>query len=434
MRDHDFRTRTRRTVLQAVRTSAAVASLVCATAADADAGGIADWFSAMRAPAPDTIKPEADTKTNGRLMDRWMTRDKSPFTTETMEASTAVYGDKGWDKTKSAPDPVSQAEFEAAKKLFDAGEYPKAEPLFAALAKREVKKGSPWGAKAQFYLAETQFRRERYTAANDNFQYLLKKYPGESDYKDRVIARETQIADIWLASDDPKGKPLPFRARLDGRAPMIDPQGYAIKTLEHVRLHDSNGPLADHATLRTADHFHAAGDYEQAAIYYDQLLTDYAKSPLRERAQLSAIDAKIKGYIGPEYDGTGLESARETIQRTMAEFPEHGAGNEQLYHTLDLINDQTAEREYTSGLYYIRARKPASAEYQFGLVIAKWPKSKWAEYAKVEMKKTAKMPRKASVPSRIMTQPGAPDQNSMGGGQGSGGFGSSGGGSSGLPF
>ena len=251
-----------------------------------------------------------------------------------------------------------------------------------------------------------------------------------------MVAREYEIAQIWLADEDPKAKPLPFRARLDGRAPFIDPKGYAIKALENVRIHDSNGPLADYATLRTADHFHAAGDYEQSAIYYDQLLTDYPKSPLRERAQLSAIDAKIKGYIGPEYDGSGLESARETIQRTMAEFPERQGGNEQLYHTLDLINDQAAEREYTAGLYYIRARKPTSAEYQFGLVIAKWPRSKWAEYSRVELQKTAKMPRKASVPSKIMTQPGAPDPNSMGGGQGSGsggGFGSSGGGM-GAPF
>ena len=99
----------------------------------------------------------------------------------------------------------------------------------------------------------------------------------------------------------------------------------------------------------------------------------------------------------------------------MAEFPERQASNEQLYHTLDLINDQAAEREYTTGMYYVRARKPTSAEYQFGLVVAKWPKSKWAELSKVELAKTAKMPRKASVPSKIMTLPGAPDPSgSMG--------------------
>lgn len=430
--NHDSpRRRSGRPIRQAARRRASVALLSLLLGGTAEAGSIADWFSAMRAPAPDTLTPESDGRTNGRLMSRWMTKDKSPFTTQTMDSSSVFFGDKGWDKTKVVKDPASEAEFDAAKKLFDAGQFAKAEPLFAALAKREVKKGTPWGVKAQFYLAETQFRRERYTAAVDNFQYLLKKYAGESEFKDRVLAREYQIAQIWLADDDPKGKPLSWKARFDGRAPMIDRQGYAIKALENVRLHDATGPLADHAALRTADHYHAAGDFEQAAIYYDQLLNDHAKSPLRERAQLSSIDAKIKGYIGPEYDVTGLDSARETIQRTMAEFPEHQANNEQLYHTLDLINDQAAEREYNIGQYYLRARKPASAEYQFGLVAAKWPKSKWAEYAKVELKKTAKMPRKASVPSKIMTLPGAPDPGAMGGGQGGAGSGGSGFGSSG---
>ena len=438
----DDKTQSRRSAVPKLRRHASLAFLGLILATPARAGSIADWFSAMKSPAPDTVNPESDVATNGRLMSRWMTRDKSPFTSGSMGDTSVFYGDKGWDKTKVAADPVSEAEFARAKKLFDAGNYPKAEPLFAALAKREIKKGTPWGAKAQFYLAETEFRREKYTAANDNFQYLLKKYAGESEFKDRVIAREYQIAQIWLADDDPKARPLPWRARFDGRSPLIDPKGYAIKTLEHVRLHDATGPLADHAALRTADHYHSAGDFEQAAIYYDQLLNDHAKSPLRERAQLSSIDAKIKGYIGPEYDSTGLDSAKETIQRTMAEFPEHQAANEQLYHTLDLINEQAAEREYNIGMYYLRAYKPASAEYQFGLVNAKWPRSKWAELAKVQLKKTAKMPREASVPSKIMTMPGAPDPGAMGGGQGGsgggsgiggGGFGSDGSGM-GAPF
>lgn len=408
---------------RAARRGSAIALLSLLSGSAAEAGGIADWFAALRSPTPDTSTPDGDVRTNGRLMDRWMTRNKTPFTTESMDSTSALVGEKGWEKTKVAPDPLSESEFAAAKKYFDAKEFEKAEPILATMAKREVKKGTPWGAKAQYFLAETQFQRKKYTAANESFQWLIKKYPGELDYRDQVIAREYQIAMIWLADDDPKAKPLPLRAHFDGRAPLLDSRGYAIKTLEHVRLHDPTGPLADHAALRTADHYHAVGDYEQAAVFYDQLLNEHAKSPLRERAQLSSIDAKIKGYIGPEYDGSGLDSAKETVKRTMAEFPERQASNEQLYHTLDLINDQEAEREYTTGLYYIRAHKPTSAEYQFGLVMAKWPKSKWAELAKVELQKTAKMPRKASVPSKIMTLPGAPDPSSMGSGSGGGGAG-----------
>jgi len=415
--------RSNRRLARAARRGTSIAALMILAGSPASAGVIADWIASMKAPAPDNSNPMGDTRTDGRLMQRWMTRDKTPFSSNSMDSSSAILGEKGWEKTKVAPDPVAEAEFAEAKKHFDAGRFEKAEPILKTLAGREIKKGSPWGEKAQFFLAETQFKRQRYKDANDNYQLLIKKYPG-TEYRDKLVAREYEIAQIWLADEDPKAKPLPWQAHFDGRAPLLDSKGNAIKTLEHVRLHDPQGPLADHAALRTADHYHTVGDYEQAAVFYDQLLTDHAKSPLRERAQLSSIDAKIKGYIGPEYDVTGLDSARETIKRTMAEFPDRQGSNEQLYHTLDLINDQAAEREYTTGMYYVRAMKPTSAEYQFGLVVAKWPKSKWAELAKVQLQKTAKMARKASVPSKIMTLPGAPDpQGSMGSGGGSGGGG-----------
>ncbi len=427
-------TRSNRRLVRAARRGVSIAALLILAGSPASAGTIADWIASMRAPAPDTSNPQSDTRTDGRLMQRWMTREKTPFSSGALDSSAVILGEKGWEKTKVAPDPISEGEFAAAKKHFDAGRFDKAEPLLSTLAKREVKKGSPWGEKAQFFLAETQFRQQHYKDANDSYQRLMKAYTG-TEYRDKLVAREYEIAQIWLADEDPKAKPLPWQARFDGRAPLLDPKGYAIKTLEHVRMHDGHdGALADHATLRTADHYHNVGDYEQAAVFYDQLLADHTKSPLRERAQLSSIDAKIKGYIGPEYDVTGLDSARETIKRTMAEFPERQGTNEQLYHTLDLINDQAAEREYTTGMYYIRAMKPASAEYQFGLVVAKWPKSKWAELAKVQLQKTAKMPRKASLPSKIMTLPGAPDpQGSMGsGGAPSGGMGGIGSAGSGM--
>src|SRR5205823_2905549 len=128
----------------------------------------------------------------------------------------------------------------------------------------------------------------------------------------------------------------------------------------------------------------------------------HPKSPLLQRAQLSSIDSKIKGYVGPEYDGTGLNQARELIKRTMATFPERPAStNESLYHTLDLIADQQAERAFVTGRYYRSAGKYTSAEYYFGMIPQRWPKSPWAAKAKVELAQLAKKPRKESLPSKI---------------------------------
>ena len=408
----------------------------------AEAGPIADWWASKFAPAPDTARPQDDTSTDGRLMSRWLTKDKTPFSSNAMGSNSVFLGEKGWEKTKTAPNPEAEAQIAAARKLFDAGKFAEAETLLKPLAKKEVKKGTAWGEKAQWLLAESQFRQKKYTSAEPSYELLFKTFPG-TEYVDKLVAREYAIAQAWLSDEDPKAKKIDWKARFDGRRPFIDTSGYAIKALEHVQHHDPQGPLADDAALRTADHYHTVGDYETAAVFYDQLLAEHNKSPYRERAQLSSIDAKMKGYIGPEYDASGLEAARETVKRTMAEFPERQAGAEQLYHTLDLIEDQAAEKEYTTGLYYIRARAPAGAEYQFGLVQAKWPRSKWAALSKKEMAKVAKVPRKEIVPSRMMTLPGSTDPgiggqgtqgglNSLMGGAGGGGAGGAGGALGGL--
>src|SRR5262249_51624672 len=138
-------------------------------------------------------------------------------------------------------------------------------------------------------------------------------------------------------------------------------------------------------------------------------IAEYRKSPYLQRAQLAAIDARMKGYLGPEYDGAGLEKARELVQQTMKTFPERQASFEKLYHTLDLINDAQAEKTFRDGMYYKRVGRIASAEYYLGKIPQRWPTSPWAVKAKTELAQLAKMPRKPSKPSKIIIQPGSTD-------------------------
>lgn len=372
---------------------------------------------------------------NRNLMARLFTPVKPPTQSNNNDTSTLVLGSNGWKPMKSETNPEADAEYKAALALFQQKKLDEAETAFAALAKK--RKGTPWGEKGQFYLAESSFQRGKLVAAHDSYEVLMKDYPGTENVE-KVAKREYAIAQTWLSQYDPKapaGSKLPWTAHFDGREPLIDAHGHALRALEHVRHHNPQGELADDAVMRIADEHLAGGDYEMAALYYDQLITDHPKSPFLQRAQNASIDARMKGYVGPAYDGSGLDKARELVKQTMAAFPDRPAGNEKLYHTLDLINDSEAERDYFRAAYYKRAGYPASAEFYFAKVTQRFPKSSWAAKAKTELASLAKVPRVRHDPSKIMTLPGSNDPVLGGSGaSGAGGVGGMGGmGGMGMP-
>ncbi len=367
-----------------------------------------------------------------RFLSRYLSPMRTPHTSAAKE-SKSLLGPEGWTPIKVEPNPEAEEELATAMRLYRQGKHAEAEPLLVKLAKK--RKGTPWGEKAQFTLAESYYERGKYVAANDAYELLIKDYPG-TQHLDTLVAREYEIAKKWFDSEDPKAKPeqkFSVAARWEGKAPLIDTSGYAIKALEHVRLHDPTGPLSDDAVLRMADHYYATKDFDTAALYYDQLVTDHPKSEHLRRAQLASIDSKLRGYMGPEFDGQGLEGARDMVKQTMATFPERqvGTDRDKLYETLDRIDEANAERAYKVGMYYKGTGKVGSAEYYFSLVNARWPKSNWGKKAKVELASLAKAPRKKNLPSQIMAQPGSADPfgGGSGGGAGGGGMGGMGGGS-----
>ena len=402
-------------------------------------------FSAWRAAYDGSlIKPisqeeMADVTGTGdsqNLFERWVTPRRAGMATNSADgspSSTLILGSDGWRPIAKKPqDPKADAELEAAKKLFEQGKFAESEKEFTRIARD--RKGTPWGETAQYYLAESLYQRGKYVDAHDNFEKLHATYPA-TDYRDKLVSREYAIAQLWNLQGDPKApkdKLLPWYRRLDGGLPILDVSGYALKALEHVRHNDPGGELADDAAIQIAEYYIRQHDYETPAKYYDQFIDEYKKSPLLQKVQHAAIDARLKGYLGPEYDSSGLEKARELVKKTLENFPEQQASYEGLYHTLDVINNADAEKTFITASYYKRIHKVASAEFYFGKIPQRWPGSPWAVKAKVELAQLAKMPRTPSKPSKIMIPPGSTDPFGQGGGGGMGGMGGMGMGGMGM--
>jgi outer membrane protein assembly factor BamD (BamD/ComL family) len=390
--------------------------LVCCGGCQSIVNPISQWRAAydgnlVKGPTKEEMADASSPSDSQNLFERWITPRMSPASNSNAKSSsTLILGSDGWRPiAKPAPNPKADAEYQSALKLFQQGNLAEAENQFAKIAKS--RKGTPWGENAQYYLAETQYQRKKYFYAHDNFELLHKDYPA-TEYLDKLVSREFAIAHLWMAQDDPKTpKPeqIPWTGRFDGSRPLLDTQGYALKALEHVRHNDPSGPLADDAALEIAEFYMKRADYESAALYYDQLIADFPKSPFLQKAQHAAIDARMKAYLGPDYDTSGLEKARVLVRKTMDAFPERQASFEGLYHTLDVINDAEAEKTFRIGTHYKKIGKVASAEFYYGKIPQRWPSSPWAVKAKGELAQLAKMPRKPSKPSKIIMQPGASD-------------------------
>jgi outer membrane protein assembly factor BamD (BamD/ComL family) len=181
-------------------------------------------------------------------------------------------------------DSEAENEFQAALTLFEQGKLAEAETRFAKSSR--MRWGTTWGERSQYYLAECQFQRGKYVAAHDNFERLQFDYPA-TEYREKLGDREYAIAQVWLAQSDlqiPAEKKLPWTGHFDGRLPLMDMEGSALEALEHVRQNDPTGPLADDAALQIAEYHATHRDYESAAQYCDQIVSDFPKSPLRARA------------------------------------------------------------------------------------------------------------------------------------------------------
>ena len=98
----------------------------------------------------------------------------------------------------------------------------------------------------------------------------------------------------------------------NGRMPLIDVDGLRPAgpgARPPARPH--RPPGRRRRAMRIADHYLPRRRLrERRRPTTTSSSADHPKSPLLQRAQLGSIDAKMKGYLGPEYDAAGLEKAR----------------------------------------------------------------------------------------------------------------------------
>ncbi|MFW6171558.1 MAG: outer membrane protein assembly factor BamD [Planctomycetota bacterium] len=252
---------------------------------------------------------------------------------------------------------------------------------------------------ALFRAGESMFFADRYVQANEHFEELLEEYPN-SRYLDLVGARRFEIAQYWVdldAADAIAFNPLTWGNK---HRPWSDTFGHAIRIYDRMRLDDPTGKLADDATIAAANAYFTQGNYVEADQYYTDLRRNFPSSEHQFMAHYLGIQAKLRGYRGPEYAGEVLDEAEKLVKQIRRQFPgEYRRREEEVEKAYREIRYRQAERQWNLGEYYCFRRQYGAARFYYELVVKEFHDTPFAEKARVKMVEIAGNPR--TPPQRL---------------------------------
>jgi outer membrane protein assembly factor BamD (BamD/ComL family) len=346
-------------------TQAAGLALVLASCALFLAGGCAATWNPFKRPDPDA----APSGEGAVLRDGKLVKDAKP-----------------------APG-TAAADLEAAKELYQKGEYKKAEGLFAKVADK-TKNPPSMQEEARFFQADCRRLQARYPAAVDTYKQQLKDFPSGA-YQKEALKQMFDIANYWLdetrdrmkAYDELRqGKrsmvmPAAF-FHWDKTRPFMDQEGFALSTLEQVYLNDPIGPLGERALwfIGNVRFFHE--DYRDADFYFGQIMKNYPNGEFAPKAIELSILCKQLCPGGPDYDGRKLSEARQLVDVAFRSYPDLASQkSEFLQRQVYTINLQQAAKDLGIARFYERTFHPGAAYFSYEIVRRRYPGTKYAEEA-----------------------------------------------------
>jgi outer membrane protein assembly factor BamD (BamD/ComL family) len=277
-------------------------------------------------------------------------------------------------------EPVARAALAEGDRLFREGQYRQAITHYKKAIDRwpdsAVEEDALW------QLAECQFFTDQYPKAEDSYDELVKKY-SNTRHLDRVAQRQFVIAQYWIALDQKQRLPVIVPNLADRSRPLFDTRGRALKAYDHVRINDPRGPLADDSIMAQANAHFLDRQWMDADYFYGLLRSEYPDSEFLLQAHLLAIQAKLRAYQGPGYEGGMLDEAGLLADQVLVQFPDQLSEEEEdrVQRTRGEIAAQQAQRHFKRAEFYAKGQHYASARIYYSLVARDYPRTQLAEQA-----------------------------------------------------
>lgn len=264
-------------------------------------------------------------------------------------------------------------QFDWAMSFYDAKDYQRAAAEFEKLVKNY--EFSEYAAKSQYYVGLSYENMNKYYFAFQNYQKTIDNFP-HIDNIDEIIARQYNIANIYLSKDSPRLLGTDIMTSLDR----------SIEIYKKVVENAPFGKLADEAQFKMGEALKKQERYEEAMTAFQKIMDDYPNSKLLEKARYEVAFCAYKASLKPAYDVGSTDKAIEAF-KDFSETNKDQKLAEEASKTMQRLKDKAAEKIFMTADFYDRQGHPQSAIVYYEEVIKRYPDSSPAKDAAARIEK-----------------------------------------------
>jgi len=268
-------------------------------------------------------------------------------------------------------DPVASALLADAKDLYDRELYGEAIGLFEKLSDR-TEFAESYASEGAFYAAECLFRQRKLVDAYYSYEKLLTEFR-RSERFGEAVDREYVIGAAFCT-----GEVSTFWNRRGFGAKVL------LRALEH-RPFDRN---AAEARMIVGDYYFEKGNYDDALLQYDLILSEYPDSPDASTARYRRALCLYNNVQGNRYDSDEISYAIESLRLAEKDTAARRKSDENDHRLADIqvklhdLHEMAARENYDTGQHFLRNKNKKAAAAYFNAVINETPDSSYVDLAR----------------------------------------------------
>ncbi len=287
---------------------------------------------------------------------------------------------KGWVNPKHAPKSTPQKQFDYAKSFYDNEEYKRAGVEFEKMV--NAYSGSSLAPHAGYYGGLSYQKEELYYKAFVVYNKILSQYPN-SKRTSLIVEKMYEIGSVFL--DGKKRKILGLE--------LLPALATAEQIFAAIVDNAPYSDFGDDAQFQMGECYKKMKEYTKAVEAFEKVIKRYPESSLRDKARYQIAICSLMASQPSEYEQGSTDRAITEFKDFIDEAPPEDLA-EEAQKAISRLEDKKAKHEYEIAQYYESRRRYDSAVIYYRSVITNYPETKWAEMAKVDLKKVKEKQKK----------------------------------------